>query len=186
MAPMPDPSPPRESSAGGAAESAGAAPDGTPQTPRPNWRDRPVRDLPKKPLEAWLGEFEQRVRESDAERAREEQERAFQRAAGHGPQRSAEPGPHRRGRRRRRGDAAPRAELPPLEGTGMPARRRRRGRGRGRSGAQAGGASADGSPPPSTIPPQRPPSGTSGPGPQGGRRGRRHRRRRRGPPPSAP
>lgn len=181
MAPMPDPPPPRESAAAGGPDgSPDATPNGASETPRPNWRDRPVRDIPKKPLEAWLGEFEQRVRESDAQRAREAEERATQRPAERGPQ--------RRDRGRRRGEPGPRLEQPAgsLESAGAPARRRRRGRGRGRARLRNGGPPAPGAPPPSTPPVPGPPSSGSASGrPPDRRGGRRHRRRRRGPPPSA-
>jgi broad specificity phosphatase PhoE len=166
-----------------APEASPAAADSGAYNPPPkvDWRDRPQRDMPKRPLDQWLSDFEQRVQESDARRALEA-ERAREREASE------------RGRQQaRRGDGREAAQSPSGSARSGPPdpsrRRRRRGRGGGGRGQPAAGS------PPGAATGQSTPSGPapSGPAPSGpareagqppvpGRRPGRSRGRRRRPP----
>jgi probable phosphoglycerate mutase len=166
--PPPNPNPPQASPP--------AAEEGYNPPPKVDWRDRPQRDMPKRPLDQWLSDFEQRVQESDARRALDA-ERAREREASE------------RGRQQaRRGGGREAAQSPggsPRSGPPDPSRRRRRrGRGGGGRGQTAAGS------PPSAATGQSSPSGPSpgpreaGPSPSPGRAGRSRGRRRR--PPHSP
>lgn len=166
-APPPNPNPPEASPP--AAEGAYTHP------PKVDWRDRPQRDMPKRPLDQWLSDFELRVQESDARRALEA-ERAREREAS------------QRGRQQpQRGGGREPAQSPgssARSGTPDPSRRRRRGRGgggRGQPGAASPPSAASGPNTPSGPAPAGP-AREAGPPPLPGRRPGRSRGRRRRPP----
>jgi probable phosphoglycerate mutase len=165
--PPPNPTPPEASPP--AVEGAYNPP------PKVDWRDRPQRDMPKRPLDQWLSDFEQRVQESDARRALEA-ERAREREASERGRQQA---------RRGGGREAPSPGRGVRSGPPDPTRRRRRrgrgggGQGQPAAGSQPGAATGPGAP---SGPAPTGPASSGGPPPLPGRRPGRSRGRRRRPP----